>query len=530
MKILVADRIAAEGVTALRKQENFEVVEAYGSSPEAMLEKVKDVQAIIVRSETQITREVITAAPLLKAVGRAGVGVDNIDVEAATERGIVVMNTPAGNTIATAELTFTHLLCAARPIAQASHSMREGRWDRKKYVGTELLEKTLGIIGLGRIGTELAKRAQAFGMKVLAYDPYLTKERAKSIRIKKVELEELFGKADYITVHVPRTEKTEGLINSKTIAMMKDGVCLINCARGGIIDQKDLVEAVESGKVRAVGLDVYEKEPLDDNHPLRSYPNIVLTPHLGASTEEAQINVGIEIAKAVGDTLLGKPALNAVNVPAVDEESLEALQPYLKLGRRLGSLLQQISGEAISTLRITYLGKIVDLDTQLLTLNIQCGYLNKISGEDVNIVNAPYLLKNLGIELDSTDSNKDSDYAELIVLQAFTEAGHKSYEVKGTLLGKHHEPRAVCINEQDIELILEGHLLALENRDQPGIVGKVGTILGEEQINIANMVLSRNASGGSALCIFQLDSAPSEKALQRIDEMPEIQSVKKIEL
>ena len=292
MKILVADKISPTGVAYLQKQSGLEVIEAYGSTPEKILELSKDVSAIIVRSETKITPEVFAAAKELKVVGRAGVGVDNIDVEAATENGVIVMNTPTGNTIATAELTFTHMLCGARPIPQASAGMKAGNWDRKKFSGSELRNKTLAVIGLGRIGTEVAKRAKAFDMTVLAYDPFLSQSRAKSLDIEVVELEEAFRQADYITVHMPLTETTKYMIDEKAFSIMKDGVRLFNCARGGIIKESALVEAVKSGKVAAAGLDVFEEEPLAEDHELRKLDNVVLTPHLGASTKEAQESVG----------------------------------------------------------------------------------------------------------------------------------------------------------------------------------------------------------------------------------------------
>ena len=353
-KILVADKIAPAGVAFLKQQPGFEVIEAYGSSPEKILSLVGDVSAILVRSETKITREVIAAAPQLTCVGRAGVGVDNIDIEAATERGVIVMNTPSGNTIATAELTFTHLLCCARPVPTAAATMREGKWERKNLSGTELYEKTLGVLGLGRIGSEVAKRALAFGMKVLGYDPYLTEARAKALGITMASKEDVFANADYITVHMPLTDQTKNMIDTAAIEKMKPGVHIVNVARGGLVNEEALLAALQSGKVASAGLDVFVKEPLATDSPLRQQPNLTLTPHLGASTTEAQENVGFEIAEAVAQVINGGMIRNAVNMPSVDPRDLEQLRPFLSLGEKLGTLLQQLAPGPVEKLRLTY--------------------------------------------------------------------------------------------------------------------------------------------------------------------------------
>ncbi len=524
MKVLVADKIAPSGVEFLRKQENIEVVEAYGSSPEKILELVKDVDAIIVRSETKITREVMEAAPSLKAVGRAGVGVDNIDVDAATNRGVIVMNTPGGNTVATAELTFTHLLCGARPVAQAAESMRAGKWDRKAFSGTELFRKTLGICGLGRIGSEVARRAQAFGMRVLAYDPYLAASRAKAMDVEAVELETIFRESDYITVHMPKTERTANMIDREAFEKMKDGVHIVNCARGGLINESDLLEALKSGKVASVGLDVYEAEPLAADSEFRKLPNAVLTPHLGASTKEAQENVGVEVAEAILEALAGGVIMNAVNMPSVDKKTLQALSPYLELAAKLGTVVQQISPESIEKLKVTYWGKLVDLDANPVTRSVMYGYLQGISGENVNHVNAPVLIKGLGIEVDVTKSNVESDYTELVQVEALTADGNK-FSVSGTLIGKNHRPRVVEINERAVEANPEGMLLILENQDVPGMVGTLGQILGRESVNIAAMSLSRNEVGGRALTVLALDSEPGKAALDEISAHSAISNV-----
>ncbi|MGA2444228.1 MAG: phosphoglycerate dehydrogenase [Opitutaceae bacterium] len=529
MKILVADKISPKGVALLRNQPGFEVVEAYNSPREKLLEIVRDVQAIAVRSETKITAEVIAAASKLQVVGRAGVGVDNVDVEAATERGVVVMNTPSGNTIATAELTFTHMLCGARPVPQASSSMREGKWDRKTFAGIELYKKVLGIVGLGRIGGEVARRAQAFGMRVLAYDPYLAPSRAKAMQVEQVDLDTLLHESDYITVHIPLTEQTRYMINEAALAKTKKGVRLFNCARGGIIQEAALIAALKSGHVAAAGLDVYEDEPLPADHELRRLPNVTLTPHLGASTAEAQESVGIEIAEAIIDALRGGIIRNAVNMPSIDAATLKVLGPYLDLGAKLGTLVQQIAPQQVDKLRITYWGKIVDLDANAVTRSIQRGYLRQIGGTEVNFVNAPVLLQRLGVQVEVVKSAADSDYTELIQVETVGPDG-RVYSAAGTLIGKGNNPRIVAINSRDVEVAAEGKLLVLENVDVPGMVGTVGTILGRDGVNIADMSLSRLKPGGTAYMVVRVDSEPSPAARQEIKSNPAIKMAKFVQL
>ncbi|HTX65595.1 MAG TPA: phosphoglycerate dehydrogenase [Opitutaceae bacterium] len=529
MKVLVADKISPKGVQFLREQPGFEVVEAYGSSPEKILELVRDVQAIAVRSETKITAAVIAAAPKLQVVGRAGVGVDNVDVEAATERGVVVMNTPSGNTIATAELTFTHMLCGARPVPQAAASMRAGKWDRKSFSGLELYRKVLGVVGLGRIGGEVARRAQAFGMRVLAYDPYLAPSRAKAMQVEPVDLDALLRESDYITVHMPLTDQTRNLIDAAALAKTKKGVRLFNCARGGLINEAALLAALKSGHVAAAGLDVYEDEPLAADHELRSLPNVTLTPHLGASTAEAQESVGIEIAEAIADALRGGVIRNAVNVPSIDAATLKVLGPYLDLGAKLGTLVQQIAPPQVDRLSITYWGRIVDLDADAVTRTIERGFLRRISGEEVNFVNAPVLLQRLGVQVEVVKSAAECDYTELIQVEAVAPGG-KVFSADGTLIGKSASPRIVAINGRGVEVAAEGKLLVLENVDQPGMVGTVGTLLGKDGVNIADMSLSRLTPGGTAYMVVRVDSEPSPAARQEIKSNPAIKLAKFVQL
>ncbi|MEX2044737.1 MAG: phosphoglycerate dehydrogenase [Opitutus sp.] len=529
MKVLVADKISSKGVAFLRQQPGFEVVEAYGSSPAKVLELVRDVHAIAVRSETKITAEVFAAARLLKVVGRAGVGVDNVDVEAATNRGVVVMNTPAGNTISTAELTFTHILCGARPVPQAAASMKGGQWDRKNFSGMELFRKTLGIVGLGRIGGEVAKRAQAFGMRVLAYDPYLAPSRAKAMQVEGVSLDALLQQSDYITVHMPLTDDTKYLIDDAAFAKCRKGVRIFNCARGGIIRESALVAALKSGHVAAAGLDVFEEEPLAKDSELRSLPNVVLTPHLGASTAEAQESVGIEIAEQIADVLNGGVIRNAVNVPSIDAATMKVLGPYLDLGAKLGTLVQQIAPQQVAQLRITYWGKLVDLEANAVTRSIERGYLRRISGEDVNFVNAPVMIERLGIRAEVVKSTDDSGYSELIQVEALAPDG-RVFSAAGTLIGRGNQPRIVSINGREVEVAAEGKLLVLENIDQPGMVGTIGTILGRANVNIADMSLSRLTPGGTAYMVVRVDTEPAEGARAEIKGHPAIKMAKFVSL
>ena len=529
MKILVADKISPKGVAYLRQQPGFEVVEAYGSSPAQVLDLVKDVHAIAVRSETKITREVFAAAPLLKVVGRAGVGVDNVDVEAATERGVVVMNTPGGNTISTAELTFTHILCCARPIAQGAASMKAGNWDRKTLSGVELLRKNIGIIGLGRIGSEVAKRAQAFGMKVLAYDPYLTPARAAAMQVEAVSLDKLLAESDYITVHMPLTDETNNMIDEAALAKCKKGVRIVNCARGGIVNEKALVAALKSGQVGAAGLDVFETEPLPKDSELRSAPNIVLTPHIAASTTEAQETVGIEIAEQIADVLLHGAVRNAVNLPSMDAAAAKVVAPYLDLAAKLGTLVQQIAPKQIAKLRVTFQGKVAELDVNAITRALQCGFLRRISGDGVNAVNAPSQIQRLGLQFEVVKSSDAGDYTDLIEVEA-TAGDGTTHSARGTLMGKGNEPRIVGVNGREVEVAAEGSLLVLENLDKPGMVGAVGTLLGGDGVNIADMSLSRLTPGGTAYMVVRVDHEPSAAAREAIKANSAIKMAKFVQL
>ena len=528
MKILIADRISPIGVDLFKSEKGFEVIEAYGSTPEQLLEIVKDVDAIALRSDTRVTAEVVAAAPKLKVVGRAGVGVDNIDIEAATDAGVIVMNTPTGNTLATAELTFTHMLAGTRPIVQAAASMTAGRWDRKLYTGSELNGKTLGVLGMGRIGAEVAKRAQAFNMTVLGYDPYLTESRANTLGVKLSTLDEVIQNADYITVHMPLTADTKHMLNADAFGRMKDGVRVFNCARGGIIDETALIEAMNSGKVAAAGLDVYEDEPPAADSPLRQIDNLVLTPHLGASTQEAQENVGIDVAKQMIEALKGEMVRNALNMPSLDPKALAQIAPYLALGEKLGTFSQQLAPEGVEKITMRYFGKITELDTLPLSYAIQRGYLREIS-DNVNDVNAPKKIARLGIETEQVKTNTHAEFTELVEVQVTSKNG-KTRTIGGTLVGKNQSPRIVTIDGHGVEVSTDATLLVLKNKDVPGIVGFIGITLGEDNVNIANMSLSRDQGEGFAVSVFELDSVPSEVAAKRIAEHTAIDKYRVIRL
>ena len=523
MKILVADAISQKGVDALRANPKFQVDVNTGLKEEQLLPIVGEYDALIVRSQTKVNAKVIAAAKKLRVIGRAGVGVDNVDVDAATRRGIIVMNTPGGNTISTCEHTFSMVLSLARQIPAAHASMKAGKWDRKSFEGVELYNKTLGIIGLGRIGGEVAKRAIAFGMRVLVFDPFLSLSRAKALQVEVCELEDIYRQANFITVHVPITDQTRGMINKTTIGMMKKGVRLINCARGGIIVEADALEAIKSGQVAGVAIDVYESEPPKDL-PLRDVDQAILTPHLGASTHEAQESCGIEIAEQIAEVLAGGTVRNAVNMPSIDAKVLAALQPYLTFGEKMGRLLAQLAPRRIERLSIEFCGKAGELETSPITRSILKGFLESAEGGDVNYVNAPLIAEQLGVRVETIKSTELIDYAELINLRAVVDG--KTASISGTFYGALNNPRIVRINDMPVEAVPTGVLFIMHNQDRPGVVGWIGTIMGKHGINIASMSLGRDKQGGKALTVLNLDSAPSEQVLAEIRKDKDILDVK----
>jgi len=529
MNVLICDPISPKGIALLQQRPEFKVrVLEKRLSEVELVPLVGDAVALVVRSETKVTKKVIEAAPRLRVVGRAGVGTDNVDVETATQCGIVVMNTPGGNTISTAELTFAMLMALARKIPQAHASMKSGQWNRKDFQGVELCNKTLGILGMGRIGSEVARRAIGFGMRVLAYDPYLALSRAKALQVELVELDELWARADFITVHMPMSEETRGLINAAAFARMKKGVRVLNCARGGIINEQDLFDAIRSGQVAGAALDVYETEPLPKECPLRELPQVIMTPHLGASTEEAQENVGIEVAEAITDYLLHGAVRNAVNLPNLDAKTYALVKPYLSLGEKLGRLLAQLAPKRNDRLVITYGGRATEMPGDPISRSVLRGFLESAGGKEVNQVNVRALAAALGLLVEEIKSNEETDFNEWLHVAVYSE-GHK-VSAGGTFFGKQSHPRIVRINSLPVEVVPAGVLFLMTNKDRPGIVGYIGTLMSKYNVNIANMSLSRDSKGGHALTVLNLDSVPPAGLLEEIQKDPDISNVRVVKL
>jgi D-3-phosphoglycerate dehydrogenase len=521
-KILAADGVSPKGIALLAESPHFEVATSGGLKEDELIARIADLDALIVRSQTKVTANALAAAKKLKVVGRAGVGVDNVNVEAATERGIVVMNTPGGNTISTAEHTFSLLLSLARKIPQAHASMVAGKWDRKSFEGTELCQKTLGIVGMGRIGGEVARRAIAFGMNVVAYDPYLVPSRARSLQVELADdLASLLARADFITVHMPLTPETKNILNAETIAKCKPGVRIINCARGGLVEEAALLAALKSGHVAGAALDVYEKEPPPEDLPFRALPNVVLTPHLGASTAEAQESVGVEIAQAISDYLRNGIINNAVNVPNVDLRTLELLRPYLSLGEKLGRFLAQIAPPGLEKLVVHYTGKVSEGETVPVTRSVLKGLLSQTSEGAINEVNAPRVAQNLGLSVSETKQAEGGDFTDLITVEAAK--GGEKFEIAATIVGV--RPRIVRINGHNLEASPAGILMLVVNKDRPGMMGWIGTLLAKYKINIASMSLGRGEEGGYALSVYNLDDLPTAEVIKEIAAEPGILSV-----
>jgi D-3-phosphoglycerate dehydrogenase / 2-oxoglutarate reductase len=523
-QILVADPISEKGIAQLQAESQFEVIVNLNlKKEEEFIAAVKSAHAIIVRSGVKVSAKVIEAAPNLKVVGRAGVGVDNIDVTAASKAGVVVMNTPGGNTISTAEQAFTLMMSLARKTPQAHASIIAGKWDRKTFLGSEVYQKTLTVLGMGRIGTEFAKRALAFGMKVVAYDPFLTKHRAESLGVSLEEnLDRAVACADFITMHMPLTAETKHMISEKRIKLLKKNVRIINCARGGLIDDNALAQALINGDIAGAALDVFEVEPPPADHPLLKAPNVVFTPHLGASTDEAQENVGIEIAEVVKNHLLNGTVVNAVNMPNVDPKTLEVLNPYLKFGELLGRLISQYAPNRCSKMSLFYSGLVSKLDTNLVSRAVLKGYLEKAVGiESVNYINAMGVAEKMGMEFSQSRLAEACEYTDLIEVKLEGESQKAS--IAGTFFAG--DPRIVKVNERRVEAKPEGTLLLIENIDRPGMIASYSTILGKHQVNIADMSLNRNKEGGTALTLLTLDSTPSVEVIEELSQITGIKQV-----
>ena len=525
MKVLVCDPISQTGIDFLKQQEGLEVsVLDRCHSEKELLPLVGDVSAMAVRSETKVTKALLEAAPDMKIVGRAGVGVDNIDIEAATQNGVIVMNTPGGNTIATCELTFSMMMALARNIPQAHGSMANGEWNRKAFNGVELYGKTLGVLGMGRIGGEVARRAVAFGMRVLAFDPYITPSRAKALQVELVGLDDIYGASDFITVHMPLTDETRGMLNKETFTKMKPSVRLLNCARGGIVSELDLLEALQAGQIGGAALDVYETEPLAADSPLRNCPNLILTPHLGASTAEAQDNVGIEVAQGIADYLLHGSLMNSINMPSLDAQTSAKVQPYLRLGERMGLLLARLGQAGTERLVITYGGLATELPGDPIARAIIKGFLGAAEGEEVNLVNVRSMAKERGLVVEEIKSSEQVDFREWLHIRAW--AADEKVSVGGSFFGLAQHPRIVRLNSQPVEIVPEGILFMMSNKDRPGIVGHLGSVLGKHSVNIANMSLGRDREGGQALTALNIDSVPSAECLAELEADPNISNIR----
>jgi D-3-phosphoglycerate dehydrogenase len=525
MKVLVSDSLSPRGIEILKKA-GLSVDVKTGMSPEELKACIGEYQGLIIRSATKVTAEIVGAATQLKVIGRAGSGLDNVDKVASSKKGIVVMNTPGGNTVTTAEHTIALMFALARQIPQATASMKGGKWEKKRFMGVELFNKTIGIVGIGNIGKHVARRALDLGMNVIGYDPYLNEENAKEMGIEKVELSTLFGRSDFITIHTPITTETRNLINKKTIAMMKEEVRIINCARGGIVNEADLYEALKSGRVAGAALDVFEKEPPGDN-PLLALDNLICTPHLGAATEEAQENVATAIAEQVVDYLVNGVIRNAVNFPSVPADQVLKLKPYLTLAEMLGSFASQVFEGAVNEITIEYRGEASTLNTAPVNIALLKGFLTPILEETVNFVNAPVIAKERGIAVKEMKNADGGDYQSMIVLRVKT-AGKENY-LAGTLLGK-MDPRIVRINNFPVEIIPEGNMLFMYNNDKPGVIGNIGSYMGKCNINIARMHFGRETAGGMAISVVNIDTPVTPSQLEDIKKMPNILSVRVISL
>lgn len=522
--VVVADPIAEEGLAILRARARVEVV---AGQPAQLHEVLTSAQALLVRSETRVTAEMLEAAPCLRVIGRAGAGVDTIDVPAATERGIVVVNAPGGNAVAAAEHTLALMFALARRVAAADASLKRGEWARGAYVGSELTGKTLGLVGLGRVGSEVARRAAGLEMRVLVFDPYVPDDHVRRLGLEPVELDSLLATSDFVSLHVPLTDSTRGLMNHDRLAQMRPGAFLINCARGDLVDQDALLEALDSGQIAGAGVDVFAQEPIKPEDPLPHHPKVVATPHLGASTVEAQANVAAQVAEEVLAVLEGRPAQFAVNAPSLRAEEAEALRPYLALVEMLGKLATQLADGHVRSAEIAYRGEIAERNVGVLTAAAVQGLLEPISATPVNLVNARLLAQQRGLEVVETRSSTATHYTSLVRVTVRTGAGETS--VAGVI----SDGRAHVVQIDDYELHLPptpGYLLLTQHNDRPGMIGLVGTLLGEADINISSMQVGRKSPRGEALMILSVDEPIPQQVAERIRQAASISSIKVIKL
>ncbi len=523
-KVLVSDPIDQVGIDILSQVAQVDV--KTGLSAQELVEIISEYDALMLRSGTKVTKEIIEAGSKLQIIGRAGVGVDNIDVPAATRQGIIVVNSPEGNTIAAAEHALAMMLSLSRHIPEANQSVKEGKWERNRFMGSEVYKKVIGVVGLGKIGSHVASVAKSLGMKLLAYDPFISSERAEQLGCTLVDLDLLFSESDYITLHVPKTNETTHLINKESIAKMKPTVRIINCSRGGIIDENALAEAIQEGKIAGAALDVFEQEPLKESN-LRDLPRVILTPHLGASTAEAQVNVAIDVAEQIRDVLLGLPARSAVNIPGLTPDVMEKLRPYLQLAETMGNLVGQLAGGRIDWLNVKLQGELAVNDSKPLVVAAIKGILSQALRERVNYVNAAIEAKERGIRVIETRDASIHDYSGSIHLEARGTMGEHS--VTGALLGN-GEIRITDLDDFPINVPPSNYMLFTLHRDMPGIIGNIGSLLGSHNVNIASMQVGRKIVRGDAVMALSLDDPLSEAVLSEIVKIPGIRDAYTVKL
>jgi D-3-phosphoglycerate dehydrogenase len=539
MKILITDAIDKEGVDILSAEEGLDVVVDHSLKGEALAEHIGPYHALITRSGTDVTAGILEKAKNLRVIGRAGVGVDNVDIEAASRKGVIVLNAPTGNTLAATEHTLAMMLGAVRRLPFAHSSLEHGEWDRKKFMGTQLYKKTLGIVGLGRIGSEVARRALSFDMSIVAYDPYIKREKAEKVGVELLEnMDQLLERSDIITFHVPLTDETAGMVSEREFSVMRDKVVLINCARGGIVDEHALASYLESGKVSMAAVDVFSKEPLPKDSPLHGAPNLIITPHLGANTEEAQKNVSVIIAQQVINVLKGRSYENAVNLPYVRGRLSPELQAYFDLSEKMGRFLSQFTTGRIEEVHITLVGSLFSEDVsekvfdspfryQPYTFAVLKGLMETRQQEAATFISAPYFAKERGISITEAKADRVKNYSDLISVRAITDKGENT--VEGTVFAD-LRGRVTAVDKYRVDLVAEGTFLFFTNRDKPGVIGKVGTILGESRINVAGFYLGRESYQGSAMGFVALDSRVPEGVLQEIVNLEEILEAREIVL
>lgn len=523
-KVLISDKMNSLAEDIFKKK-GVEVDIKTGLKPDELKAIIGEYDGLAIRSSTKVTSDILEAAGNLKVIGRAGIGVDNVDIPAATNKGVIVMNTPFGNSITTAEHAIAMMFALARDIPLASESTHAGKWEKNRFMGVELYSKTLGVIGCGNIGSIVADRALGLKMNVIAYDPFLSEEKAVELGVKKVELEDIFKESDFITLHVPKNEKTKGIINKDSIAKMKKGVRIINCARGGLIIEADLKEALDSGHVAGAALDVFDTEPATlETTPLLGHEKIICTPHLGASTDEAQVNVAIQVAEQLADYLMTGAVTNALNTPSISAEDAPRLRPYIKLSEQLGNFAGQITDSGIKSVNISFEGTVSDLNVKPLVAALMATLLKSVS-DSVNMVNAVTLAESKGIKITESKSGSQKDFRSLITVTVETE--NRTRSVAGTLFTG-REPRIVNIEGVPIEAALSANMLFIRNEDKPGLIGSLGTILGNAKQNIADFRLGRTEGADSAVCLLSLDSPLSDDLFKEVSNLPQVKTAKRL--